>query len=526
MSVTHRYLIGLDFGTTSARGVLIDIDTRSQVDHAVSQYAHGLLTDRLPSNDLLAAGFALHHPMDYIEAGAHILGRLGKDRDIAAIGIASTASSPLPAYADGVPLVRDFPGEPQAYVKLWKHARAQPYAEQLNVQFAEQLAQFGGRAGGEGLLAKAAETQALAPAVWDSAAKYIEAGDWIVWQLTGAEVRSMDFACFKALYDPHKGYPANVVKGLAEKLSKPVSVGRAAGYLTDQWILRTGIRGSPIVAVACIDSHAVLPAVGVTSPSVMVGALGTSSGFLALDTRRRDLPAGYEAAAFGAALPEIWCCEAGQAAFGDALGWFVKTFPRPDAVGDGFEWYNAKAALLLPGESGLLALDWFGGNRVPYADPLLSGLLIGLRVGTTAEGIYRALVESLAFGVRAIFDRSVASELGIQRIILASGVARANGLLVQTISNVLGRQVDVSECDNATATGAAIHGAVAAGIVRNFSEGAMQYGHRNHRSIVPDVSGKFIYDSLYEKYLELVSNRVLIEAMRTISVHSGGVSGR
>jgi L-ribulokinase len=516
--VSDRYLIGLDLGTASARGVLVQLTTGRQVECVVSAYSRGVLSACLPNESALPAGFALHHPFDYLQAIAVILEKLGRGRDIVAIGVASTASSPLPARSDGSSLVDDEFDDPHSYVKLWKHAHAQPFADALNLENEAFLSDFGNRASGEGLLAKAAETRFASPSLWAKAEKFIEVGDWVVWQLTGCECRSMDFACFKALYSKEKGYPAGVVDGLEQKLSRPASVGGAAGGLSDAWIAKTGIQGAPIVSVASIDAHAVLPAVGVTTGGTLVGVLGTSSGFMFLDTRPRMLPAGYEGAAFGAVLPDIWACEAGQAGFGDALAWCVRTLSSPKNVDNGFEWYNSAAEKLPLDHGGLMALDWFGGNRVPYADTQLGGLLIGLRVETSAAEIYRAIVESLAFGVRNILERAEASGAVVERVVLTSALARSNRFLVQTICDVLGCVVHVPNLDNASAMGAAIHAAVASGVVSSFTEGADRFGCRSHRRYEPDRSRTRFYDRLYENYIALSSNELLLETMRKTNV--------
>lgn len=524
--MTAAYLIGLDFGTASARGVLIDLASNLQIEHAVCEYASGVLAHCLPNSSPLPPGSALFDPEDYLVAAEQILATLGRDRHIVAIGIASTASSPLPTTHDGSSLVESLPDDPHSYVKLWKHALAQPFAEQINSRRAVGSGDPAIRISGEGLLAKAAEVKALSPTVWTRAEKYIEAGDWIVWQLTGRESRSMDFACFKAMYSRENGYPAAVVDGLGPKLSEPIDVGRVAGHLSPTWRAKTSIKGTPVVSVACIDSHATLPAVGVTSASTLVGALGTSSGFLTLAPQTRPVPVGFEGAAFGAALPDIWCCEAGQAAFGDVLGWFIRTFPHVGRSKDKFKWYNFQAEHLEPGGSGLLALDWFGGSRVPYADSSLSGLLVGLRIGTTAVEIYRALVESLAFGIRSIVERGELGGLVLSRILLTSNVARSNGFLVQTICDVLGRAVEVPEIDHATALGSAIHGAVAAGVVEDFEEGAMRFGCQRFTPFKPNLSISSRYSALYDGYLALSSDEEVIKTMRKIGLATKSVALR
>ena len=528
--MTASHLIGLDFGTESARGVLIDAGTGRQEGHHVHPYRHGVVTKtlggmRLPPN------FVLQVAADYTEAAEAILGALGRGRPVAGIGIGFTASSPMPARADGSALSAHRPNDPHAYVKLWKHA-AQPFAEAINARGGDFLAPFGGKVSGEWMLAKAAEIHAEAPKTWTEAERFIEAGDWLVWQLTGREARSLDFASYKMQFAKDAGYPAGVVPGLAEKLAPPFEVGTAAGTLTADWRRRTGIEGKAFVAVAAIDSHVVLPAVGAVGPGVFVGALGTSAGFLVLDGEARGLPKGLEGAAFGAALPGLWCYEAGQAAFGDMLAWYVRTFPRDDDVARNFAAYNAAAAAVPPGEGGLLALDWFGGNRIPLADSMLSGLVAGLDLHTTAAGLYRALVESLCFGTRSILDLALDAGVPVERIVLTSGLARSNPFLVQTMADVLGRDVEVPDIEHPTAVGAAIHGAVAGGIVSSFTEGAARFGARGVSVHKPDPAAGGDYGTLYAQYRRLAGDEEIRRAMHALhglrleSARRGGDRGR
>jgi L-ribulokinase len=222
------------------------------------------------------------------------------------------------------------------------------------------------------LLAKAPQLAEQAPQLWKAADRFIEAGDWLVWQLTGQETRSLGFAAYKAQYQPGIGYPIDVVPGLLEKLAEPKPVGTTAGSLNVKWRERTGIRGGAIVAIPLIDSHAVMPAAGAVETGTLVGALGTSAVFLLLDDQQRALPAGIEGLARDGVLPSFWCYEAGQAGFGDTLAWFVRTFPRAERLDENFAAYNAAAARLRPGENHLLALDCGMAAACPWGIPLLA----------------------------------------------------------------------------------------------------------------------------------------------------------
>jgi L-ribulokinase len=512
----ETYLIGLDFGSESARGVLIEIGSGRQCAYHAHRYRHGIMTRALPGGRELPAGFALQNATDYLEAAETILKAIGAGRNVAAIGIDFTASSPLPALADGRSLSEITPDEPHAYVKLWKHSAAQRYAEAINRGGGSFLANFGGKVSGEWMLAKAAQIAAEAPDVWRRCDRFIEGGDWLVWRLTGREVRSLDFAAYKAQYDARNGYPTNVVEGLAARLSSPVAVGSPAGPLTAEWCARTGICGEAIVSVAVIDSHVALSAVGAHEAGVLVGALGTSAAYLLLDDVERSMPPGIEGRAFGAALPGLWCYEAGQAAFGDVLGWFVRTFPRSDDMAENFALYNMDAAALVPGQNRLVAIDWWNGNRVPYADKSLRGLIAGFDLSTSAVDIYRALMDSICFGARAIVERIGSTGVPVERVVLTSGLAKSNPFLLQIMADVLGQTIYGPDIDNPTCVGAAIHGAVAAGVASDFRNGGERFGAHQYGTYEPEATRQATYRKVFREYCNLSSDSVVRTSVRDL----------
>ncbi|MFC6487771.1 FGGY-family carbohydrate kinase [Nitratireductor sp. GCM10026969] len=511
-----RYLIGLDYGTESARGVLIDAETGAQVASHTVDYPNGVMT-RMRDGAELPRGWALQDASDYLVAAREILTVLGTGKHIESIGIDFTASSPMPAHADGRALSQTHPDSGHAYVKLWKHASAQHFADAINARGGDFLTNFGGKVSGEWLLAKAAELAREAPDLWAQTDRFIEAGDWVVWQLTGQERRSLAFAAYKAQYDAREGYPTDAVDGLEARLSAPFPIGTSAGRLDAAWRADTGIEGPCTVAVAVIDSHAVLPAVGGVRDGCLVAALGTSAVYLHLSSAFKPLPPGIEGVAKDASVAGFWCYEAGQAGFGDTLAWFARTFPRGAELSDSFAAYNAEAAELAPGAGRLVALDWWSGNRVPLADTKLSGLLVGLDTHTTAAQIYRALMEALCFGARSVVELFEAGGLPVEEMIVTSGLAASNPLLVQILADVLGKEIRVPEIDNATAVGAAIHGAVAGGVVAGFADGAERFGARSFRRVSPVDGNTEVYAKLYSGYRALAETRVVRDVMHDLA---------
>ncbi len=515
--MTDDVLIGLDYGTESARGVLVNVRTGAVENTATHAYRHGVMADALPGGPALPAFWALQDADDYLEAARAILGALGRGRTVRGIGIGFTASSPLPVLADGTPLSRLHRGEPHAYVKLWKHGAAQPWADRITERGGDFLANVGGRLSANSLLARAAELEEEAPDLWREAARFIEAADWLVWQLTGREARSGALAAYKACYRPGVGYPAGVVAGLDAKMLEPIRVGSAAGRLTEAWREEMGIGGEAVVAVPVIDSHMVMPGAGAVEPGTLLGALGTSAVFLLLDDTERSLPAGIEGVARDGVIPGYWCYEAGQAGFGDILAWFARTFPRGETLAASLAAYNDAAARLRPGEGRVVALDWLNGNRVPHGDALLTGLFAGMTGSTTAAQMYRALMEALCFGARSIADHLLAGGAPVDRVVLTSGLSLANPFLVQMMADVLGREVTVPQEEQLTAVGGAIHAAVASGVAADYSEGARRFGARTFRTYSPDATHRRAYDALYGTYRELAGDPTLRSAMHRLA---------
>ncbi|HVJ43342.1 MAG TPA: ribulokinase [Dongiaceae bacterium] len=510
------YIIGLDFGTESARGVLLDATTGAAAASHVHAYRHGVMTTQLPNGRKLPRDWALQHAPDYTEAAQAVLAALGKGREIRSIGLDFTASTPLPSLADGTPLSLLYPDEPHAYVKLWKHHAAKPWADRITAAKPDFLRHYSNRTSSEWVLAKAGQIADEAPAIWQSAERFIEAGDWLVWQLTGVEARSKCQAGYKVHYQEPQGYPVGVVPGLNEKLAPPLSIGEAAGELSPAWRAKTGIEGPATVAVAVIDAHAVMPAVAATQPGVIVGALGTSACYMLLDRSCKDIP-GIEGAVLDGAISGLWCYESGQAAFGDVLAWFIRNFPRGADEAASFAAYNEAAAKLPKDEIRPIAIDWWNGCRVPLGDSALTGLMVGMSLHHTAVDLYHSLMEALCFGARRIVDTFTDGGAAVERVILTSGIAERNPLLMQMMADVLGREIEVPSISNATAIGAAIHGAVAAGLVADYDSGAALFGAKTVRRYHPDAAAVPIYERRYRHYLTLCQDSRIIGVLHDLA---------
>jgi L-ribulokinase len=530
-----RYALGLDYGTESARALLVDIADGREVATAVAEYPDGVIDERLPESGVrLGPEWALQNPDDYLDVLGEIVPRVLREggaapETVAGIGVDFTSCTMLPVTPDGTPLCRDprFRAEPHAWVKLWKHHAAQPEAERINAIAAARgerfLERYGGKTSSEWLFAKAWQILDEAPALYAAAAHLIEAGDWLVWQLTGRLCRSACQAGYKGLWSAEEGYPSRAffraldprLEGIVEeKLAGEVlPIGARAGELRAEMAARLGLRPGTPVGVATIDAHSAVPAATVTEPGKMLMILGTSGCHLMLGAEGRTFP-GIAAVVKDGIFPGYYGYEAGQPATGDMLGWFTRHGASAElataAEARGVSLHallEERAAALRAGQSGLLALDWWNGNRSVLTDAELSGLIVGLTLDTRPEEIYRTLIEAGAFGTRVILDNFGRNGLPIAELYACGGLAERNELLMQIYADVTRRPIRIVRSGLACALGAAMLGAVAAGEsgggYGDLATAARRMGGLKERAYTPDAAEGEVYDRLYGEFVRL-----------------------
>jgi L-ribulokinase len=505
------YVVGVDFGTLSARAVVVRISDGAELGTAVHDYAHGVIERRLAGRDL-PPDWALQDPRDYIEALGNAVPAALRDSgvgpaQIIGIGTDFTASTCLPATKNGTPLCQ-LPGlgtRPHAYPKLWKHHAAQPHADRINQLARERnepwLNRYGGKISAEWQFAKALQLLDEDPDLYARADRWIEAADWIVWQLTGCETRNACTAGYKGIYQD-KAYPSEQFLGALDpgfatfakdKLEHPISaLGAKAGELTEKAAELTGLPAGIAVAVGNVDAHVTVPACGTVRPGTMVAIMGTSTCHVMNGDTLAEVP-GMCGVVDGGIAAGLWGYEAGQSAVGDIFAWFTRLTGRTH------EELTAEAARLEPT---LVALDWFGGNRSVLVDASLSGVIAGLTLASTPAEIYRALLESTAYGTRMIMDTFAASGVPVSELVVAGGLVR-NDLLMRIYADVTRRPLSVITSAQAPALGSAMHAAVAAGAYPDITAAAAAMGRRAHDAYLPDPARAAVYDELYAQYVQL-----------------------
>lgn len=534
----RRYAIGVDFGTESGRALLVDISNGAEIAVAVHPYANGVIDETLPNTSIrLEPDWALQDPNDYLEvfkrAIPAVLRESGVDpADVIGIGIDFTACTMLPTTSDGTPLcfMAEWRDNPHAWVKLWKHHAAQPEANQLNQIAAELgytfLNRYGGKISSEWFFPKAWQILAEAPDVYAAADRLIEAADWVVWQLTGVESRNACTAGYKAMWSQADGFPPNeFFKALDprlehivdEKMSRTlVPLGANAGGLSALAAEWTGLRAGTAVAVANVDAHVSLPVTGSIEPGTMVMIMGTSTCDVMVGAKLATLPdvPGMCGVVEGGIVPEMFGYEAGQSAVGDIFAWFVAN-GVPAEYHQAAEQQNtsvhavleAEAASLRPGESGLLALDWWNGNRSTLVDVELGGLVLGMTLATKASAMYRALIEATAFGKREIIETFNNAGVPVRQLVAAGGLPKKNELLMQIYADVTKYEISIIDSAQAPAVGAAMHGAVAAGAAAggyaDIATAAKHMGRLWSKTYTPIPEHVAVYDQLYAEYKRL-----------------------
>jgi len=524
------YAIGVDFGTESGRAVIVRVRDGAELGSAVYHYPDGVIDERLPtSGERLPPEWALQNPDDYIgvfkQAVPAALKASGVDpADVIGIGIDFTACTMMPTLADGTPLSRvpQWRDNPHAWVKLWKHHAAQPEADKINEtarQMGESwLARYGGKISSEWFFSKALQILDEAPEVYRAADRLIEAADWVVWQLCGVETRNTCTAGYKAIYQdgkfPDKRYFAALHPDLADvietKMKKELApLGGRAGDLTAEAAAWMGLKPGIAVAVANVDAHVTVPAARVTEPGIMVMIMGTSICHMVLGETLQEVP-GMCGVVDGGIIPGLYGYEAGQSGVGDIFAWFVDHAVPPEyheaakAAGmDLHQYLETEAARQKPGEHGLIALDWWNGNRSVLVDADLTGLLLGATLGTRAPDIYRALIEATAFGTRVIIEAFENSGVPIKELVAAGGLPEKNKLLMQIYSDVAGREFRIIGSAQGPALGSAMHAAVAAGAYPDIQAAAKAMGKLKDEVYRPIAEHQAVYDRLFAEYVTL-----------------------
>ncbi len=526
-----KYSIGVDYGTLSGRALIVNVETGEELASSVYEYPHSVMSETLPCGKKLGFDWALQHPQDYLDVLYNtipdVLRQSGISADdVVGIGLDFTACTILPAKKDGTPLcfLPEYKSEPHAYVKLWKHHAAQAQANKLN-EIAEErneawLKNYGGKISSEWAIPKIWQVLEEAPEIYDAADTFIEAADWVVWQLCGKENRNSCCAGYKEMWNKKTGYPSNdffkaldprLENVVDEKLSRDISpMGSKAGGLTAEMAEKLGLKEGTAIAQAIIDAHVFVPAVGIAEAGKMLAIMGTSTCHMLLGNEEKQVK-GICGVVEDGILPGFFGYEAGQSCVGDHFAWFIDNclpasyYEEAKAKGMNIhKFLREKAEKYKPGESGLVALDWWNGNRSCLVDVDLTGMILGMTLLTKPEEIYRALIEATAYGTRMIIETFREYGVEVNEFYAAGGIAKKDPMTMQIYADVIGLPVKIAGSDQGGALGSAIFGAVAAGKANggydDVFEAASKLGKVMDIVYLPKKENAEIYDKLFAEY--------------------------
>lgn len=529
-----KYAVGVDYGTLSGRAVLVEVQTGKELASSVYEYPHAVMDKTLPDGTPLGRDWALQDAQDYLDVLAHTVPAVMKEsgvspEDVIGIGTDFTACTVLPVKADGTPLsfLPAFKNRPHAYVKLWKHHAAQDKANRLNEIAAARgetwLKNYGGKISSEWTIPKIWQIVDEDPEIYSAMDRFIEAADWIIWQLCGRETRNSCTAGYKEIWNKRTGFPSHAFfKALdprlehvvEEKLSRDIlPLGSRAGTLTAQAAKLTGLKEGTAVAVGNVDAHVCVPAVGIDGPSKMLAIMGTSTCHIMMGTEERQVP-GMCGVVEDGVMPGYFGYEAGQSCVGDHFAWFIENCLPASYYEEAkrrdtniHKFLREKAEKLRPGESGLLALDWWNGNRSVLVDVDLTGMMLGMTLQTKPEEIYRALIEATAFGTRMIIENYREYGVPVEEFYASGGISQKDPMTMQIYADVIKMPVKIAGSLQGPALGSAIFGAVAAGKdaggYDSVFEAARAMGKIKDTVYEPIPENTRRYDQLFREYRTL-----------------------
>ena len=526
-----KYTIGVDYGTLSGRAVLVNARTGEELASSVYEYPHAVMDTELPDGTPLGYDWALQDPQDYIDVLANTIPAVLKEAgvsadDVIGIGTDFTACTVMPVKKDGTPLcfLPQYKNRPHAYVKLWKHHAAQDKANRLN-EIAEQrgetwLQNYGGKISSEWAIPKIWQILDEDPEIYGAMDRFIEAADWIIWQLCGKETRNSCTAGYKEIWNKKTGFPSDdffraldprLEHVVDEKLSRDIiPLGSKAGTITAQAAALTGLKEGTAVAVGNVDAHVCVPAAGIYGPGEMLAIMGTSTCHIMMSEQEHQVPGMCGVVADGV-MPGYFGYEAGQSCVGDHFAWFIENcLPQSyyeEAASRGMnihKFLREKAQKQRPGESGLLALDWWNGNRSVLVDADLTGMILGMTLQTKPEEIYRALIEATAYGTRMIIENYREHGVPVHAFVASGGISQKDPMTMQIYADVINMPIKIAGSAQGPALGSAIFGSVAAGAESggydNVFDAARAMGRQKEIVYQPIPENVAVYEKLFAEY--------------------------
>lgn len=519
------YTIGIDFGKNGCRALLVDTTDGSEVACSSVEYNNGIMINNFFNGVPLPENWAIADPQDYIDVVAEAVNEIVENvqaSEIMGLGIAFSSCCVMPVKADGTPLcaLPEFKNNPHAYIKVTRHRSAVKQAEKIGKlakQYNEPWVATGkNEDSNEWMLPKVLEIIDEAPQIYEAADFFMEATDWLVWQLTGNPVRNAFSASFKAQIDDKGDGPSTeflrAVNPMLEnfyktKLNIPVAspITRAGG-LTRSMASLLGLKPGTAVAVGGVDVLTCLPALDMCEEGGLVGILGETSTFITI-SKKEVILNGIARGVKGSIIPEYYTYKSNLKCVGDNYAWFLNNFVPPEYhVGAKAEGRNLhsfiaqKMMRLAPGENGIIAINWHKGSYAPIEDKKLSTVYVGMDKSTRVEHLYRAIIEGMAFDTRYVIEEYTSKDIDIDCFYGVGTIAERNPFISQLYADILGIPVRVAGTSKSPALGAAIVASAISGVYESINEAAHNMGVLKNVVYFPNITAVSIYDEMYQEY--------------------------
>ncbi len=533
-----NYVIGMDFGSDSARAILAGTDSGEILATSVDMYSRW---GKGMYSDASKAQFR-HHPLDYLESLEKVLKNVIAECDspeaIKAIALDSTASTPCLADRTGTPLSlkEEYAENPDAMFVLWKDHTGQAESEEITALCAKSTTNWakfsGNHYSAECFWSKVLHLIRNNDDLRRDAWYAIELCDWIPAVLTGNKdggniKASHCVAGIKHMWDTEWGGfpPSSFFNALDPDLAVIASrlmqenhyCNEAAGNLSEEWAERLGLSTSVLVGVGNVDSHSGATGAGIRYKTMILN-MGTSAGYMAVmppEKMEGRIVEGVFNQVDGSILPGMFGFESGLSAFGDLYAWLRRllAWPLKNMLDDENKTAEIEEQLLFRlGEEAArlplrldapVATDYFNGRRSPNPDSGLTGAIMGLTLGTSAPELYYALAEATAFATRAILEHLIDGGVEVEKLIAVGGIPQKSPFVMQMLADVTGKEISIAANANSCAMGSAIHAAVVAGIYPSIEDAQARMVKPTIKTYIPDPSKKPVFDARYERYIKL-----------------------
>lgn len=412
---------------------------------------------------------------------------------------------------------------------MWMDVRASNQAKRIYESGHHALKYNGyGMVSAEWLPAKALWLKENEPEIYHKATRFYECTDWLMYQLTDQYTASINCASVRWYYNSEEGgYPADFynaigLEDLVEKLPpRVVALGECVGTLTERAAKELGLVAGIPVGEGGADAFVGVIGLNAQQPGKLTLITGSSHLHVAQfkdEIHEKGMWGGYP----DAIIPGLYMVEGGQTSTGSIVNWFKNQLcgtVKMQAEKEGCSVYdilNREAEKLPVGAEGVIALDFFQGNRTPYVDPDVRGMFYGLSLGHTPAHMYRAIIESICYGTEAILEVFRKAGFAPETMVVSGGAAKSKFWL-QTHADVSNCPVVVPKCAEGPCLGSAILGAVAGGVYPDINSAAEAMTAVDY-IVEPDQARHEEYQYYFKKYKEIYA--LAKDWMHAVTTHA------